>query len=473
MAVTIKGATTIRGNTTVGFSPASLFAAGEQGVWLDPSDFSTMFQDTAGTTPVTAVEQPVGLIKDKSGRGNNATQFTSGNRPVLSARVNLLTKTEQFDFTGAADQIWTKVNATVPVTNATSPISTATGCQILETVTNGGHAFYGAVAAIANSAISLNLLIYAKASGRTKFRLSIWSGAGAVPGATNSGGADFDLSAVTAATVTNGSYVGNSATITAAGNGWYLCTANVMIPSASFQYFTATVSDGSSFSYAGDTGKGIYFWGADLRPTNQGVGLPAYQRVNTSTDYDTTGFPYYLKFDGSNDYMDFSALAVSNQTLIFGVQPTNPVTAASSSQAILCTISGEVSVISFGSTTASMSNERISWLRVASSVVYGCGQTSEDFAASPYVLTFTYATTPATAYSRNAVSKTLTNATAPGNGPFTAAIYPTNYARIGAREDATFFFGGRIYGLIIRGAASTSDQITATENWMNTKTRAY
>ena len=47
------------------FSPASLFANGEQGLWYDVGDFSTLFQDAAGTTPVTAVEQPVGLILDK------------------------------------------------------------------------------------------------------------------------------------------------------------------------------------------------------------------------------------------------------------------------------------------------------------------------------------------------------------------------------------------------------------------------
>ena len=45
---------------------ASLFFNNEQGLWLDPSDFSTLFQDSAGTTPVTAVEQPVGLMLDKS-----------------------------------------------------------------------------------------------------------------------------------------------------------------------------------------------------------------------------------------------------------------------------------------------------------------------------------------------------------------------------------------------------------------------
>ena len=45
---------------------ASLFSSGEQGVWYDPSDFSTLFQDSAGNTPVTAIEQPVGLMLDKS-----------------------------------------------------------------------------------------------------------------------------------------------------------------------------------------------------------------------------------------------------------------------------------------------------------------------------------------------------------------------------------------------------------------------
>ena len=36
------------------------------GAWYDPSDLTTLFQDSAGTTPVTAVEQPVGLVLDKS-----------------------------------------------------------------------------------------------------------------------------------------------------------------------------------------------------------------------------------------------------------------------------------------------------------------------------------------------------------------------------------------------------------------------
>lgn len=64
-----------------GWNPVSLFGAGEQGIILDPSNLATMWQDSAGTTPVTADDQPVGRIADLSGNGNHITQATSGLRP--------------------------------------------------------------------------------------------------------------------------------------------------------------------------------------------------------------------------------------------------------------------------------------------------------------------------------------------------------------------------------------------------------
>lgn len=48
------------------WSISSIFAASEPGWLYDNSDMSTLFQDAAGTTPVTAVGQPVGLQFDKS-----------------------------------------------------------------------------------------------------------------------------------------------------------------------------------------------------------------------------------------------------------------------------------------------------------------------------------------------------------------------------------------------------------------------
>ena len=60
------GSLGIVGGITLPQRIRALFAAGEQGVLYDPADFSTLFQDSAGTTLVTAVGQPVGLVLDKS-----------------------------------------------------------------------------------------------------------------------------------------------------------------------------------------------------------------------------------------------------------------------------------------------------------------------------------------------------------------------------------------------------------------------
>lgn len=60
----------------------ALFANSEVGAWYDPSDLTTMFQDRAGTTPVTADGQTVGKILDKSGRGNHATAPSDAARPL-------------------------------------------------------------------------------------------------------------------------------------------------------------------------------------------------------------------------------------------------------------------------------------------------------------------------------------------------------------------------------------------------------
>lgn len=68
------------------WTPAQLFQGGEIGWWFDGSDLSTMFQDAAGTVPVTAVGQLVGLWKNKINQPLfNLSQTTSAARPVLQA----------------------------------------------------------------------------------------------------------------------------------------------------------------------------------------------------------------------------------------------------------------------------------------------------------------------------------------------------------------------------------------------------
>lgn len=99
-------ATVIGGNTpTFDQQIQKLFANGEQGFFYDPNDLSTMFQDAAGTVPVTGVEQPIGLILDKSGRNNHASQAASASRPIL--RKNEATGAYYLEFDGSDDFLQT------------------------------------------------------------------------------------------------------------------------------------------------------------------------------------------------------------------------------------------------------------------------------------------------------------------------------------------------------------------------------
>ena len=107
-----------------GFSPASLFAASQQGVWYEASDISTLFQDSAGTTPVTTAGQPVGLMLDKSGRANHAVQATAAARPTYQ--------------TGPARATLDKVDDRLSVT---VPAGGFTGTMVLGT--DQGTASYG------------------------------------------------------------------------------------------------------------------------------------------------------------------------------------------------------------------------------------------------------------------------------------------------------------------------------------------
>lgn len=54
-------------------------------LWLDAADLTTLFQDAAGTIPVTADADPVGQWSDKSGNGLHVTQSTAVNRPAYAA----------------------------------------------------------------------------------------------------------------------------------------------------------------------------------------------------------------------------------------------------------------------------------------------------------------------------------------------------------------------------------------------------
>jgi hypothetical protein len=110
-----------RFGSNTAFNPDSLFTGGFQGAWYDFSDLSTMFQDSAGTIPVTADGDPVGKILDNSGNGNHATQSTSSARPLYKTSGGL----HWLEFDGVDDALVTgSINFT-----ASDKITVFTGAE--------------------------------------------------------------------------------------------------------------------------------------------------------------------------------------------------------------------------------------------------------------------------------------------------------------------------------------------------------
>jgi hypothetical protein len=256
------------------FSPADLFSAGEQGAWYDPSDFSTLFTDSAGTTPVTAVEQFVGLMLDKSKGGVG----TNG-----AARYNLLTYSED-----QSNAIWSNFSATQSSNVAVAPNGTTTADKIVETAGSALQARYNTITGLTSVAYTASMY-FKQASGadRQYANLSV-SGSGSA----NWFAATFDLTGAGAVVKTGAGASGTyqSSSITAVGNGWYHCIVTGLTGQTGTSYFYAGPSDISNptytsfgvVSYTGDTAKGVLVWGADLRPASQANLAPTYQRITDS-----------------------------------------------------------------------------------------------------------------------------------------------------------------------------------------------
>ena len=99
---------------------------------------ASLFSTSAGTTAISAIgtvldtSNPVGLALDRKGGataladpGIHLSQATATSRPVASARVNLLTYSE--DFSNAA---WTVAGGTVTNNAVTAPDGTLTGSTL-------------------------------------------------------------------------------------------------------------------------------------------------------------------------------------------------------------------------------------------------------------------------------------------------------------------------------------------------------
>lgn len=181
-----------------GFNPAFLFNGGGVGVWYDPSDLSTMFQDSAGTIAVTAPGQPVGLIKDKSGNNNHASQANNGQRPTYNVDSN---GSSYLQFDGSDDVFVTINPINLEIGMSAFAISNAGSGIGLGTLVSQGSAGYLGVQQTANS--------YIKNDGGTNYPVLTLKTRQAITLMSSNSGR----------TVNGFDSVGNTGNATAASNG--------------------------------------------------------------------------------------------------------------------------------------------------------------------------------------------------------------------------------------------------------------
>jgi hypothetical protein len=362
--------------------------------------------------------------------------------------VNQLTKTEEFN-----DAAWTKVNTTIDANASAAPNGTTTA-DLVKPTTTGLDRYIRQLPTVANGA-TYESTTYAKASGigfvyfadiNNVFN-NVW----------------FDLTNGTTSTPSVG-----TASMTSVGNGWWRCVQTTTASSTAGAFFVALADTSGSRTSTSNGNNGVLLWGADLRVTNDGVGLPVYQRVNTSTDYDTTGFPLYLRFDGTDDSMATAAInftATDKMSIFSGVRKNSDALAG-----MLLELS-----ITIGSNDGSF------YLEAPSS------SAAADYQLASKGTVARTATTPAT-YGAP-ITNVLTGLNDISGDTITLRANGTQVAQdtgnqgtgnygnyplfIGRRNNVNQPFNGRIYSLIVRGAASTATEITNTETWVNGKTGAY
>jgi hypothetical protein len=212
---------------------------------------------------------------------------------------------------------------------------------------------------------------------------------------------------------------------------------------------------------------------ADLRVTNTGVGLPAYQAVVTSTNYDTTGFPYYLKFDGTDDFLTTASInpgAGVKAQMFAGVRVETP-------------RSNNSPVWQFGDTTTTATDAMMRILTGDGSTDSyraalngsGVNQSPRVTKVVPYTVVFSTLYDAAAAGAgeislrENGTVKATGSATDSGVTSFGSQVL-----YIGRQATATGYLNGKLYSLIVRfGANLDATTISNTETLVNGKTMAY
>lgn len=482
----IPSLTTLPYATQLYLAVLTLFSSGAPGAFLDANDWANVcFQDAAGTTPVTAMEQPVGLVLDKSqGLVQGADLITPVANRTFTSDTGFWSKDAGVTISGNAAN-WTSAVNTAAIYKSSLLASGKTYLitVVVTSVTGGGLKIYCPLAAG-------TLPTYSTPGTYTAI-------------VTTTGLTSFGVKAV-GTTTASISYL---SAIPLAGNHAYQSTsANRPVITARYNLLLATAVLSTQSVTVGDGSHTLYFTGsgsvalsgaatgtktagsnvitctagtltltvtgsvltADLRPSDQATGLiPTYQRVNTATDYDwSPAFPPMIKGNGSNQFLQTAAIdftGTNKMTVWAGVRKTSDASAG---------MAAELSV------NASSNNGAFALTApdggTPTYCFYSTGTSSKSASTTGYAAPITNIVTgisdissPLVKIRVNGVDKTSTTTTQ-GTGN-----YSNNPLYILSRAGSSLFSSAGFNSLIILGAAATAAQISATETWCNSKIKAY
>ena len=282
------------------WSPLSLWPDGidSPGMWISPRTLTSEWQDYTGTTPVVTpgtvadTSNPVGLALDiRAGAtvltdpGNHMLQSTSAARPLMSARVNLLTYTEDFSSATGAGTLLHSTTEPPPTGVTTSKKFIKTG--------SGFESIYWYGAAVGN----VDLSVFAKQCE--------WKYLGLYDQNPDKF-CYFDLDNGTVGDVS----AGMDASIVSVGGGWYRCNVSFIEGSPSSPSIFATDVNGV-YGPTGDGTSGIYIAGVQLQI---GDTATPYQSVPGDGSTYATDFPIYQKYDGTDDGMATATFSAGTLT---------------------------------------------------------------------------------------------------------------------------------------------------------------
>jgi len=543
----------------VGFFPGNLFLTGAAGAWYDPSDFSTLYQTSTGTTPVTAVEQPVGLMLDRSRglvlganiapeisaltanintSGGSVSTFSAGvwsittassitgyprlslNVPgIVIGRHYLITFSATWTggtvtgtyvrlaLSGSSNDVGsltasggtltalqvaaaTDVVEIIPIPTSLTTTGTITITSLSVRELPGNHALQATSASRPVLRARYNQLtrseefnttwslvgLQAFGSGSTaNAGVSMKSYTGSVDVVAYSQVVDVENRTLGAATNTIGAPTNTSSSIELLADGW--CRVNIAMNTGAggvLMYSSVCLSDSATPSYVaeapsytGDGVSGVLTWGASLlSAADQTSTGGAYQRIAAATDYDVSNPVWrpYLAFDGTDDSFGTSAIdfsATDEMTVFAGVHK-----ASDAARATLAELGNNVT----SSFRFEAPNAATPTYQFASAGTNLVGTTTSSVYAAPT----TNVLTGIGDISADVATLRVNGAPASSN---TADQGTGNYGNhalfIGARNNASQRLNGRLYALAVLGRTATAAEISAMEAWVNGKTGAF